>query len=1036
MTKRKFTVKILLGIFFVVGTFSNVHAIEPGDVVINELMWMGSDASSYDEWIELKNTTDADIDISGFNITRLSNDSETLMLEVPAGNIIPVQGFFLISNYDDSDSRSNLDINPDLVESSLSLANSKLQVKLYDSGWDSGGVLIDTADDGQGDPLAGDNTLKYSMERRDPPGEGSFSSNWQTASDSVNWKTGSPEKGTPKSANSIDMSPPAAISDLEASRGENYGEVVLTWTAPTENSSGGGSVSYYDIRYCTNTFGETSWDRADIVEVVGEPVPGSPGVSETMTISELIPGLCYYFGIKSTDNEEQVSSVDDKTQTGEQASCVVGGQIPVRITEVSFSSSNDWVELYNFGNRSVDISGFMLTDLDGTDSSFADEYVSMEPGSYVVVHWDEDGTDETDSAGDLNANGYIDLYVADTGLSSTDDELVLMSSDASGEYIDAVCWSNLDGTYNTTDIILLSDNKMWVVSDTSGEADCWNSSENVSADSSLGRKPSLYEDTDTRDDWHIYYTQTPGNKNLFLEISSPLGGDLVEISENVNIEADVPLGEVGSVEYLYRKQGARTWYTIAQTDEEPFNVVWDTTELEMGSYELRMFADGSFYSPSVIITLVGGEEPETFISSFPEARIKHDSAQFEFYGKDNATPRERLTFRYKLDDGGWIDIGNGKEAFFEDLSDGEHVFLVMSRDSSGCEDSTPASYAFTVDTTGPQVNIKAPYNDDKIAGNAVPVTTEYIDLDIDYVSFQYRGIGEDWQEIGSIKEEPFEVFWNVGGLTNLGEYELRLQSADILGNMSSSSVITVKVDFDDPSYGGDQKIIEPAQGGELKTFDGTKIVMPPGSVSGTGPVLMSVIKLKDGIAPQSQAENIKPTGISKRIMLEDGRGFLSQGNCASLAVSYGVYISQAVDEENLRLFYYDEILNEWIIASGSTVDTEKNIVKADITYCGIYQIMEYVPGIKLNSSYIYPNPCYYDSDKRINFSNLPDSTEKIKIYTLSGELVKTIDVDENSVSSVSWGCDNESGGIVASGVYLCLITTPDEKRVIKAAIIK
>jgi len=42
----------------------------PGDVVINELMWMGSTKGASDEWIELRNTTDSSIDISGWQITK------------------------------------------------------------------------------------------------------------------------------------------------------------------------------------------------------------------------------------------------------------------------------------------------------------------------------------------------------------------------------------------------------------------------------------------------------------------------------------------------------------------------------------------------------------------------------------------------------------------------------------------------------------------------------------------------------------------------------------------------------------------------------------------------------------------------------------------------------------------------------------------------------------------------------------------------------------------------------------------------------
>ncbi|RLC79600.1 MAG: hypothetical protein DRJ03_23240, partial [Chloroflexi bacterium] len=39
-----------------------------GDVVINEVAWMGTAANSSDEWIELYNTTGSSIDIGNWSI--------------------------------------------------------------------------------------------------------------------------------------------------------------------------------------------------------------------------------------------------------------------------------------------------------------------------------------------------------------------------------------------------------------------------------------------------------------------------------------------------------------------------------------------------------------------------------------------------------------------------------------------------------------------------------------------------------------------------------------------------------------------------------------------------------------------------------------------------------------------------------------------------------------------------------------------------------------------------------------------------------
>ncbi len=173
----------------------------PGSVVINELMWMGSSLSTADEWIELRNTTGNDIDISGWQLTKLSAGVENIMVEIPAGSTIPAKGYFLISNYDEANSQ--IAVTPDLVDASVSLANSQLQIKLYDGQWDGGGTLIDVADDGVGDPAAGDNTNKYSMMRVAPPGDGTLAASWFTADIAEGWDAGAAEKGTPGSANYI-----------------------------------------------------------------------------------------------------------------------------------------------------------------------------------------------------------------------------------------------------------------------------------------------------------------------------------------------------------------------------------------------------------------------------------------------------------------------------------------------------------------------------------------------------------------------------------------------------------------------------------------------------------------------------------------------------------------------------------------------------------------------------------------------------------------------------------------------------------------
>ncbi len=164
-----------------------------GTVVINELMWPGSASSSADEWIELRNTTNSPIDLSGWKIEGSTN------LTISSGTI-PANGYFLIANFSETDSNSILDVTPEVTSTAVGLNNENLQIILKDAS----DVIIDQADDGAGSPLAGSNTSpRKSMERNLVPGDGSIQSNWHTASTQFNLDGGSLESATPKGANSL-----------------------------------------------------------------------------------------------------------------------------------------------------------------------------------------------------------------------------------------------------------------------------------------------------------------------------------------------------------------------------------------------------------------------------------------------------------------------------------------------------------------------------------------------------------------------------------------------------------------------------------------------------------------------------------------------------------------------------------------------------------------------------------------------------------------------------------------------------------------
>ena len=178
--------------------------VNAGDVVINEINWVGSTApgGGNDECVELLNTTSNPININGWVIENLGTGSG------PGANItiattsatIPGNGFYLISAKNKEDSRINVD--PDLTVGSISLNNDGEQLILKTSAT---GTIIDTAN-GTGSWFEGvTSNPKKSMERKSPPGDGTQAANWQDATTHTNMdgSTSSDEFGTPKAANEL-----------------------------------------------------------------------------------------------------------------------------------------------------------------------------------------------------------------------------------------------------------------------------------------------------------------------------------------------------------------------------------------------------------------------------------------------------------------------------------------------------------------------------------------------------------------------------------------------------------------------------------------------------------------------------------------------------------------------------------------------------------------------------------------------------------------------------------------------------------------
>jgi hypothetical protein len=352
----------------------NLFAANSGDVIINELMWTGSKSSSYDEWIELRNKTGNPIDLSGWQLTKKSSGAEGLMLQISSGTI-PANGYFLISNYNASTSKIN--VSPDLVDTDVSLANTQLQIKLYDGQWNGSGNLMDTADDGSGAPATGDNINKYSMMRIDPPGDGTQASNWFTADFANGWDAGATEKGTPASSNYV----AGALDHF----------VINNVTNQKVNVAFSISVTAKDASDVTITSFIGTVDISDITSTITPIISGSFS-SGTWTgdvsISQEKAGN--QITVTNSSGTEAGTSNSFDVKTGPGAGNVVINEL---MWMGSFSSTADeWIELKNTTNQEIDLTGWQLTRLSSGTETFMLEIPSgtiPANGFFLISNYNE-----------------------------------------------------------------------------------------------------------------------------------------------------------------------------------------------------------------------------------------------------------------------------------------------------------------------------------------------------------------------------------------------------------------------------------------------------------------------------------------------------------------------------------------------------------------------------------------------------------------------------------------------------------------------
>ena len=189
--------------------YSTTQSPSHSGLLINEVAWMGSVNSSSDEWIEIKNTSGLEVNLSGYWLIGKDNQIEINLGSGSSTSIGP-SAFYLLERSDD---KSVPGVSADIIYSG-SLGNSNEGLRLFSPGC----VLVDEVLASPSWP-AGDNATKKTAER-DRQGFGWHSSlgaggtpKQENSSPAVSWVGGGGSNGGSTTQSNVAASSNASSSD-------------------------------------------------------------------------------------------------------------------------------------------------------------------------------------------------------------------------------------------------------------------------------------------------------------------------------------------------------------------------------------------------------------------------------------------------------------------------------------------------------------------------------------------------------------------------------------------------------------------------------------------------------------------------------------------------------------------------------------------------------------------------------------------------------------------------------------------------------
>lgn len=356
------------------GFFSNPAASNAaGSVLINEISWMGTDASASDEWIELYNSSSSEIDLTGWNLYEAGG--ETLI--VALSGKISAGGYYLIERTNDDTIKDILaDLSHSFGGSGLNNSGENLVLK------NSIGEIIDSVDASSG-WQAGDSSSKSTMERKQ---DGTWQTNDGVTKNGVD-ASGNPIKGTPKSSNSQGVIP------LVENTGQNS-----TQQGTTGGGSGSGSSSAETKVLKAEAGADVFIEKGYPISFNGLSSIGAEKYKWYLGDGTIKEGaeIVYTYKFPGTYMVTLEVSSGERTSIDQLRVFIFGGRAVINEFFIgNLQNYGQWVEIYNPNNETLDISRWILSN--GEKNFIIPEFVVIPRGGFLVFSQEVTGLDFSSS---------------------------------------------------------------------------------------------------------------------------------------------------------------------------------------------------------------------------------------------------------------------------------------------------------------------------------------------------------------------------------------------------------------------------------------------------------------------------------------------------------------------------------------------------------------------------------------------------------------------------------------------------------------